>query len=172
LFSVFGYFSVGWYWVPFLLGLLWCVWVGTRRWLHSWISHSVLPWLGESCSFIQGQDVLRRQKLHYSYLRMKSLGCSAILIAVSVCASPVLAQTCSNQIIVGGQATCLRRMSTEEVRLSRKHYRGKALDRMERSAERSIQQGYDPDVSLEEFRNRLNRRSNIWDAQRELRFSD
>ena len=103
---------------------------------------------------------------------MKSLECSAFLIAVSVCASPVLAQTCSNQILVGGQATCLRRMSTEEVRLSRKHYRGKALDRMERAAERSIQQGYDPDVSLEEFRNRLNRRSDIWDAQRELRFSD
>ena len=48
----------------------------------------------------------------------------------------------------------------------------KKRDRMQRAAEQDVRRGYDPSVSLSEFRRRLDRRSDIWDAQREHRYSN
>ena len=59
-------------------------------------------------------------------------------------------------------------MSPEEVKQSYKYHRGKKLDRMERAAERDVRRGYDPSVSLSEFRRRLD----IWDPQLEYRYSN
>ena len=103
---------------------------------------------------------------------MKLLGIIVISLSPFVVAESALAQGCANSISSGGQTVCVRTMSPEEVKQSYQYHRGKKLDRMQRAAERDVRRGYDPSVSLSEFRRRLDRRSDIWDAQREHRYSN
>ena len=103
---------------------------------------------------------------------MKLPGIIAISLTPFVIAESAFAQSCANSISSGGQTVCVRTMSPEEVKQSYKYHRGKKLDRMERAAERDVRRGYDPSVSLSEFRRRLDRRSDIWDAQLEHRYSN
>ena len=96
----------------------------------------------------------------------------AISLTAFVIAESALAQSCANHISVGGKTACVRTMSSEEIRKSYRYHRGKKLERMERAAERDVERGYDPSVSLSEFRRRLNKRSDIQDAQRKHRYSN
>ena len=96
----------------------------------------------------------------------------AISMTPFVIAESALAQRCTNYISSGGNTMCVRTMSPEEVKQSNKYHRGKKLERMERAAESDVRRGFNSSVSLSEFRKRLDRRSDIWDAQREHRSSN
>ncbi len=103
---------------------------------------------------------------------MKLLGIIVISLSPFVVAESALAQGCANSIFSGGQTVCVRTMVQKRSSKAINIIVEKKLDRMQLAAERDVRRGYDPSVSLSEFRRRLDRHSYIWDAQREHRYSN
>lgn len=129
--------------------------------------------LGDVVLINTGDGVFTGRKPHTHPIKaMKIPFIIAISMTPFVIAESALAQRCTNYISSGGNTMCVRTMSPEEVKQSNKYHRGKKLERMERAAESDVRRGFNSSVSLSEFRKRLDRRSDIWDAQREHRSSN
>ena len=80
--------------------------------------------------------------------------------------------TTRNFIAVGNQYACIRELTSAEVRATNKREGLIHLEHLERVADQDVESGFSPSVSVGEFSRRLDVRSQIWDAQRNLRYSD
>ena len=75
-----------------------------------------------------------------------------------------------NTISVPGQKVCLRKMSNSEVAAFEYYTRLSSLKRAEREADKSVQRGFDPSVSLGEFRKRLDKQSEIQEKIMDMKY--
>ena len=76
-----------------------------------------------------------------------------------------------NIISVPGHRICVRKMSKEEISAAIYYRRLNYLQDQEVKADKAVQRGYHPDVSLGEFRRRLDKRSDIQDEIQDMKYA-
>ena len=110
-------------------------------------------------NFRQILTAMKHPRKHFTYITL-------ILYLVGLYDVSAAAPKCSgNTIIVGGKSACVGSMSPSEANRATHEYnssvRNKELRYDYERANQAVKDGFDPNVSLEEFRRRLDYRSDI-----------